>query len=180
MKLAHTMAMALLTLLCVLNVAELDATERWISEDAPNEAQRILARDYVQVTRSHDLEVLRRLYYEPSLLCKNHPENISVDQLLKNRIDIDIPDDYQLSVSKYVVRNEPSELEKIVGEPLVEYVVTPTYELKIRFEVHDKTKEFPFGKKMLAFRMIEKEEGWYFVFECLGPGYSEFVKLRSE
>ena len=78
------------------------------------------------------------------------------------------------------MRNESSELDKIVGAPVFEYIVTPTHEMKLRFQVYDETKEFPYGRSILAIRMLEKEGRWYFVLSCPGPGYSEYVNLRSK
>ena len=172
--------MGLFTVLLASYVEDSGATERWISDDVPNEAQNILAGDYVRATRSRDMDALRRLYYGPSLLCRFYPELISVDQLLSVRLDADIPEEYELTVSEYVVRNEPSEFDKIVGAPVYEYILTPTHEMKLRFQVYDETKEFPYGWNTHVIPMLEKRGRWYFVLGCPGPGYSEYINLRSK
>jgi len=178
-KLVNTLYIGLLAVLSTLNVDNFGATERWPLEAAPNESQERLAIDYVRATRSRDLEALRELYYEPSLLCRISQEVITVDQLLRIMLNADIPDEYELSVSEYVVRNEPSELDKIVGAPISEYLVTPTHEMKLRFQIYDETKEYTLGWSTHTISMLEKEGRWYFVLSCPGSGYSKFLDMRS-
>lgn len=178
-KFVHIIIMGVFAVLFIIDVEDSGATDRGISEDVPNEAQKHLARDYVRATRTRDLEALRSLYYEPSILCRFYSEPEYIDQLLRVRLDADIPDEYEITVSEYVVSDEPSELDKVVGVPVYEYLVTPTHEIKLRFLVYDETKEFPRGWSTHAIRMLEKDGRWYFVLGCPGPGYSKFDRMRS-
>ena len=78
------LAMGLLAILFIFDVDDSGATENWISEDIPSEAQKLLAADYVLATRSRDLEALRRLYYGPSLFCRYYQDLMQIFPMIMN------------------------------------------------------------------------------------------------
>ena len=149
------------------------AEGRWLSGSPPNKAQLELASKYIKASRSGDLEALKELYFPPSLLCED--KSIPLNDALKMRIAKDIFDDYQVSIKDYEIQTSSSLLEETLGiEPIVAYSVQPTHVLKIGFKVYDG------GVSIKYFRLIEKNERWYFVLDCPGPGYPEFLELKEK
>jgi len=78
------------------------AEGRWLSGDSPNKAQLHLVSKYIKASKLNDLEALKKLYFPPSLLCKD--QSISLEDALKARIAKDIPDDYEVSIKDYEIR----------------------------------------------------------------------------
>ena len=139
-----------------------------------------MVEKYVKATKADDLSVLKELYFPPSLLCEDN--SIPSDDALKRRIKKNIPDDYQVSVENYEVKTEPSILEKTLGiEAITVYSVEPTHKLKIGFEKYYENKEWPNqGASIQYHRIIKDKERWYFVLECPGLGYQNFIDLKKE
>lgn len=173
MNVCNTNKYYLVIVLTAFTIFEVSASERWLSGNDLTEEQANLLSKFITYAKANDIKMLKSLYYQPSLTCTQAPNADSIDEYLtqKQIIAKNIPEKYQATISSYDAHRESSNLEKLVGGPLVGYVTTPSHELKVGYSSSR-------NGGIAYFRIVKNKNEWSFVRECPGPGYSKFEKLQ--
>jgi hypothetical protein len=140
------------------------ASDRSMSGDSITASQSKLVTAYIKASRLKDTNQMRALYYAPSFSCNPKYDNRPIDSFLDARLDYNIPDDYQVGVSKRT--SEKGLLDKLVKEDISEYVIEPSHEITIALDTRDESRGFKIVEHFLHFDILSIDDKWYFIYEC--------------